>query len=357
MRAGTAALAAAALLIGGCGGGSAEKRPAGKQPAEGEAAGTPFRVGLVFDVGGKGDRSFNDSAVEGMKRAEADFGVTVSDFEPGQDADREVGLRKLAARGYDVVVAVGFLFTDAIEAVAADFPDVRFVIVDGRVEGMPNVASVVFREQEGSFLVGALAALKSKTGTVGFVGGMDVPLIHRFEAGYVAGVHHVRPDVKVLIGYAGVRPEAFADPVRGKEIALAQIGQGADVVFHAAGVTGLGVIEAARERGKLAIGVDSNQNAVAPGTVLTSMVKRVDNAVYREIADAVHGDFRGGIVELGLAEDGVGFALDDDNRALVPEAMVARVNALRDSIVAGEIAVPSGTGRGGGAKAPRARLR
>lgn len=330
---------ALASALGACGGGG-ERTPA----EEG------FRVGLVFDVGGKGDRSFNDSAVQGLERARTDFGVTVSDFEPGQDADREVGLRKLAARGYDVVVAVGFLFTDAVRSVAADFPRVSFVLIDGRVEGAANVASVLFREQEGSFLVGALAALKSETGTLGFVGGMDVPLIHRFEAGYVAGARHVRPDVKVLVGYAGVRPEAFADPVRGKEIALSQIDQGADIVFHAAGVTGLGVIEAARERGRLAIGVDSNQNDVAPGTVLTSMVKRVDNAVYREVAAAVGGDFHGGVEELGLAEEGVGFAVDEHNRALLPEALLERAAALRDSIVAGTIVVPRETGRGGGAR-------
>jgi basic membrane protein A len=186
---------------------------------------------------------------------------------------------------------------------------------------------------------------------------MDVPLIHKFEAGYVAGVRHVRPDVQVLVGYAGVRPEAFADPVRGKEIALSQIDQGADVVFHAAGVTGLGVIEAARERGRLAIGVDSNQNDVAPGTVLTSMVKRVDHAEYREIAAAVRGEFRGGVVELGLAEDGVGFAVDEHNRALLPDDLLRRASALRDSIVAGAIEVPFGTGRGGGERAPRAPRR
>jgi basic membrane protein A len=314
---------ALASALGACGGGG-ERTPA----EEG------FRVGLVFDVGGKGDRSFNDSAVQGLERARTDFGVTVSDFEPGQDADR----------------AVGFLFTDAVRSVAADFPRVSFVLIDGRVEGAANVASVLFREQEGSFLVGALAALKSETGTLGFVGGMDVPLIHRFEAGYVAGARHVRPDVKVLVGYAGVRPEAFADPVRGKEIALSQIDQGADIVFHAAGVTGLGVIEAARERGRLAIGVDSNQNDVAPGTVLTSMVKRVDNAVYREVAAAVGGDFHGGVEELGLAEEGVGFAVDEHNRALLPEALLERAAALRDSIVAGTIVVPRETGRGGGAR-------
>jgi basic membrane protein A len=326
---------AAALLLAGCGGAERE----GAKPA------SAFRVGLVFDVGGKGDRSFNDSAYEGLMRAARDFPVTVSDFEPGQDADRETGLRKLAARGYDLVIGVGFLFTDAIRAVAADHPDVHFVLVDGRVDDLPNVASLLFREHEGSFLVGALAGMKTASGTVGFVGGMDVPLIHKFEAGYRAGVEHVRPGARVLVGYAGVRPEAFADPVRGKEIALSQYDQGADVIFHAAGVTGLGVIEAAKERGRLAIGVDSNQNGVAPGFVLTSMIKRVDVAIYGEIQASLSGAFRGGVVELGLAEDGVGFSVDEHNRELLSAAMLERAAALTDSVVAGRIVVPFETGR------------
>jgi basic membrane protein A len=327
---------AAALALAGCGGGG------GGEDAE---AGQLFRVGLVFDVGGKGDKSFNDSAYEGVLRAQRDFGIEFADFEPGQDADRETGLRKLAARGYDVVVGVGFLFADAIRAVAVDYPGVHFVLVDGRVDDLPNVASIVFREQEGSFLVGALAARTSATGTIGFVGGMDVPLIHRFEAGYRAGAVHERPDTKVLVGYAGVRPEAFADPVRGKEIALSQISRGADVIFHASGVTGLGVIEAAREQGKYAIGVDANQNGVAPGTVLTSMIKRVDVAIWRFIGDSVRGEFRGGLVEFGLGEDGVGWALDENNEALVPPDARDRLAALADSIASGAIVVPATTGR------------
>ena len=317
--------------------------------AGGQKAGAPktgaMRVGLVFDVGGKGDKSFNDSAYEGLMRAKSHLPIEVADFEPGADVDREVGLRKLASRNYDLVIGVGFLFTDAIRAVAKDHPNVRFALVDGRIDDLPNVTSLLFREQEGSFLVGALAAMASKSGTVGFVGGMDVPLIHKFEAGYRAGVAHVRPATSVLVGYAGVRPEAFSDPVRGKEIALSQIAQGADVVFHASGVTGLGVIEAARERGVLAIGVDSNQDGVAPGTVLTSMIKRVDVAIERTI-DAVHeGRFQAGVVEFGLAQEGVGFSVDEHNRALLTPEMLAVAAALRDSVVAGQITVPVETGR------------
>lgn len=324
----------AVALAMGCGGG-------GEYQSEGDE----FRVGMVFDVGGKGDKSFNDSAYEGMMRAAGELPIRVSEFEPGQDADRELGLRKLAARGYDVVIGVGFLFTDAIRSVAGDYADVSFVLVDGYITDLPNVASLVFREHEGSFLVGALGALASHSGVLGFVGGMDVPLIHKFEAGYRAGAQHVRSETRVLVGYAGVRPEAFADPVRGKEIALSQIGQGADVIFHASGVTGLGVIEAAREKGKLAIGVDSNQNGVAPGTVLTSMIKRVDNAVYRMILDAHRGEFQGGLVEFGLAEEGIGFAVDEHNRSLLTDAMLERATELSDSILGGWISVPSETGR------------
>ncbi len=336
-RTALAIILATTLAVTGCGSGSGS---GGEETAEGV-----YRVGLVFDVGGKGDRSFNDSAWEGVQRAAREFPIKVSDFEPGQDADREVGLRKLASRGYDMVIGVGFLFTESIRSVATDFPDVKFVLVDGVIVDQDNVASLVFREHEGSFLVGAIAAMQSESGKLGFVGGMDVSLIHKFQAGFEAGARHVRPDVDVLVGYAGVRPEAFADPVRGKEIALSQFDRGADIVFHAAGVTGLGVIEAARERDRLAIGVDSNQNHVAPGHVLTSMIKRVDNAIHAEIAAGVTGTFQGGLVEFGLAEEGVGYSVDEHNRALLDEATVRRAEALRDSIIAGAIEVPFEAGR------------
>jgi basic membrane protein A len=313
--------------------------------AEQSAGQRSFRAGMVFDVGGRGDKSFNDGAHEGMMRAARAIPMETADFEPGHHADRDVGLRRLAEHGFDVVIGVGFLFAESIRSVAPDFPDVAFVLVDGHIEDLPNVASLVFREEEGAFLVGALAAMTTKTGTLGFVGGMDVALIHKFEAGYRAGAARVRSDIRVLAGYAGVRPEAFADPVRGKEIALSQIGRGADVIFHASGVTGLGVIEAARERGVYAIGVDSNQNPVAPGTMLTSMLKRVDVAVEKEILAVHRGEFRGGLVELGLREEGVGYALDEHNRDLLTPDMIARAQALADSIIAGEIMVPRETRR------------
>ncbi len=325
-------LLAAFMLLPGCGGGAPEQNTGA------------LKAGMVFDVGGKGDKSFNDSAYRGLLRAADDFAVEHTEFEPGQDADRETGLRKLAQAGYDVIVGVGFLFSEAIRTVAADYPDVRFACVDFDARPgetlSPNLAGLRFREEEGSFLVGVMAAMKSETGRIGFVGGMDVPLIHRFEAGYIAGAQYVNPDVSVTVAYAGSSPQAFADPARGKELALLQYGRGVDVIYHAAGSTGLGVIEAAREAGRLAIGVDSNQNYVAPGTVLTSMVKRVDNAVYAIVQSVHEGTFVGGVHEFGLAEDGVAYAVDDYNRALITDEMVARVEEARAGIIAGEISVP-----------------
>ena len=299
-----------------------------------------LRVGMVFDIGGKGDRSFNDSAYRGLTRAKEEFGITAVEFEPGQDSDREQGLRKLAERGFDLIIGVGFLFTDSIDHVAADYPDVHFAIVDGKVEGKGNVASLLFREEEGSYLVGALAALKSESGVIGFIGGMEVALIKRFEAGYRAGARAVRPDVKLLVAYAGVTPSAFADPVKGKELALSQIGRGADVIFHASGTTGNGVIEAARDRGAYAIGVDSNQNHMAPGFVLTSMEKRVDRAVYETIRALKEGRFGGGVHEFGLDSEGVGYTLDEHNETILSAAPRAVADSLAGEIVAGRIRVP-----------------
>ncbi len=299
-----------------------------------------LRIGMVFDIGGKGDRSFNDSAYRGLTQARDEFGVSVVEFEPGQDSDREQGLRKLASRGFDLVIGVGFLFTESIRAVGADYPEVHFALVDGYVDGIPNVASLLFREEEGSFLVGALAALKSESGVIGFVGGMEVALIRKFEAGYRAGAQAVRPDVKVLVNYAGVTPSAFADPVKGKELTLSQIGRGADVIFHASGTTGNGVIEAARLKGVYAIGVDSNQNHMAPGTMLTSMVKDVDQAVYETIKGLVEGRFSGGIHEFGLKEEGLSYSIDEHNQALLDAEMLAIVDSLAAEIIAGHIQVP-----------------
>jgi basic membrane protein A len=270
-------------------------------------------------------------------------------METGEGSDRESGLRMLAAEGMDLVIGPGFIFTDDLTALAQEYPGVHFAGVDyavsldsaGRpVPPPPNLAALEFREAEGSFLVGALAALVGGSKKVGFVGGMDSPQIHRFEAGYAAGVEAVCPDCQVLAQYAGVTPDAFRDPGRGKELALSQYQQGVNVVYHASGSTGLGVFEAARSLHKLAIGVDSDQFDEAPGFVLSSMEKRVDNAVYDAIRRTQEGRFAGGIYELGLAEDGVGYVYDEHNRALIPDSVHARLEQLKADIVAGRIRVP-----------------
>ncbi len=315
------------------------------RPQEGQAGSAErFRVGMVFDVGGKGDKSFNDSAYRGMLHAADEFGIDYTEFEPGQDADRETGLRKLAQAGYDVIVGVGFLFSDAIKKVAQDYPEIEFACVDYDVRPgeqlPPNLAGLKFREEEGSFLVGILAAMFSETGRIGFVGGMDIPLIHKFEAGYIAGAKHANPGISVTVAYAGTTPQAFADPARGKELALLQYGRGVDVIYHASGSTGNGVIGAAKESGMYAIGVDSNQNYMAPGHVLTSMVKRVDNSVYMTIKAAIEGDFTGGLREFGLEEDGVAYAIDEHNESMISDEMIAAVEEAKAAIIAGEIVVP-----------------
>jgi basic membrane protein A and related proteins len=305
-----------------------------------------LRVGLVLDVGGLGDKSFNDAAHRGLTRAAEELDVEVRFVEPGDGSDREAALRQLAAGGFDLVFGVGFIFTDDIRAAATRFPAVKFACIDySVVPGQPpppdNLVGLRFREEEGSFLVGALAAMVSTTRRLGFVGGMDIPLIHKFEAGYRAGVKEVCPTCEVYAAYAGTEPRAFADPTTGKELALAQYGRGADVIFHASGKTGAGVFNAARERGRLAIGVDSDQHHEAPCCVLTSMVKGVDVAVYETIRAVAAGEFRGGIVELGLAEDGVGYVDDERNARWITPEIRARLGELRRRVVAGEIVVPS----------------
>lgn len=313
-------------------------------------AGDGLDVGIVFDVGGRGDKSFNDGAYFGAERAARELGARVRFIEPGEGTDREAGLRLLAAEGMDLVIGVGFIFTDDLTLLAREYPNVAFAGVDYSIQTdaagtpvppPPNLAALKFREEEGSFLVGALAALVGGSKRVGFVGGMDIPLIHKFEAGYRAGVRHVCPDCTVIVQYAGVTPEAFSNPGRGKELALSQYQSGANVIFHASGSTGLGVFEAARATNRLAIGVDADQYAEAPGYVLTSMVKGVDAAVFDAIRRVQEGTFTGGIFEFGLAEGGVDYVYDDNNRALIPDEARRRVEALRDSIVAGHITVPS----------------
>lgn len=306
-------------------------------------------VGIVFDMGGRGDKSFNDGAYLGGERAARELGAQVRFIEPGDGSDREAGLRLLAAEGMDIVFGIGFIFSDDIWQLAEEYPNTKFAGIDfAKVDasGNPltppaNLAALKFREEEGSFLVGAIAALVSKSKKVGFVGGMNFPLIHKFEAGYRAGVASVCRQCTIVSQYAGVTPEAFRNPGRGKELALSQYGQGVDVIFHASGSTGLGVFEAARQTGKLAIGVDADQYAEAPGHILTSMVKGVDVAVFEATRWTKEGTFRGGIHELGLKEGGVGYVYDDNNRSLIPPAVIARIEQLKQEIIAGRIKVPS----------------
>ncbi len=322
-------------------------------------AAEPLLVGLVFDIGGKGDKSFNDSASRGLAWAAADFEIKRIELEPGVDADREVNLRNLAMIGYDLIIGVGFLFTDGISTVADEFPDTKFAIVDGFIPDKPNVMSLLFPEPHGSFLVGIIAGLKAQEDgkdTVGFVGGMNIPLIHGFEAGYIAGVHYVYPEAKVLSAYAGDTPVAFADPVKGKELALSQYDAGAWIIYHASGLTGAGVFEAAKERKRYVIGVDSNQNYMGyieetgESFGLTSMLKQVDVSIYLAIKAAVEGTFKGGIEVFGLDRtvtigdvtySGVGYAIDKYNEDLVSAEMIAKVEEAKAKIISGEIVVPT----------------
>jgi basic membrane protein A and related proteins len=306
-------------------------------------------VGIVFDMGGRGDKSFNDGAYLGGERASRELKAQVRFIEPGDGSDREAGLRLLAAEGMDIVFGVGFIFSDDLWQLAQEYPNTKFAGIDfAKVDDQgnaltppPNLAALKFREEEGSFLVGAIAALVSKSKKVGFVGGMNFPLIHKFEAGYRAGVASVCRQCTIVSQYAGVTPEAFRNPGRGKELALSQYGQGVDVIFHASGSTGLGVFEAARQTGKFAIGVDADQYNEAPGYVLTSMVKGVDVAVFEATKWTQDGAFKGGIYQLGLKEGGVGYIYDDNNRSLIPPAVIARVEQLKQEIIAGRIKVPS----------------
>ncbi len=305
------------------------------------------KVGLVFDVGGRGDKSFNDAAYRGLEEAKQKLGVDFEYLEPGAGADREAALRQLASRPeVGLIFGIGFIFTDDITAIARDFPEKRFACVDYTVDSTrplpPNLVALEFKEEEGSFLVGALAALVSKSQVIGFVGGMESPLIKKFEVAYRAGAHFVRPNCRVLVGYAGVTGEAFKNPGKGKELALGQYDQGADIIYHASGVTGLGVIEAARVRHKLVIGVDSDQYHEAPGYVLTSMTKVVDKAVFEIIRSFKESRFEGGrVVTFGLRSNGVDYVYDEHNKSLIPPAVRDSVEAIRARIIAGDIIVPS----------------
>lgn len=310
-----------------------------------------IRVGIVFDIGGKNDRSFNAAAWDGVQRAEKDLGICLYDVEPGNPTSIEPAMRAFAEKNFDLIIGVGFAQGPIMQKVAVDFPNIKFAIVDGVITGkdgkpLENVASLVFREHEGSYLVGMIAASKSKTGTLGFVGGMDIPLIHRFKTGYEEGAKSVNPNVRVVSNFVGVTDAAWNNPGKGKELALSQIEKGADVIFTAAGNSGLGAFDAVEQYGKtnneankFVIGVDSNQNGVKPGFVLTSMVKRVDNAVYDVVKEVLGNKFNGGFHVFGLDKDGVAYSIDDNNRALIPQDVIQKVEEARRKIGSGEIKV------------------
>lgn len=316
-----------------------------------------IRVGIVFDIGGKDDRSFNASAWAGVKCAETGtwpdgsncgkpaLNIVARDIEPGNPTSIEPAMRAFAERGYDLIIGVGFAQTPIMELVAKDYPNIKFAIVDGD-SALPNVALLKFKEHEGSYLVGMLAAKANKTGTIGFLGGMDIGLIHRFGTGYEEGARAVKPDIRVIKNYVGVTDAAWNNPGKGKELALAQISKGADVIFTAAGNSGLGAFDAVEQAGKvdgraahLVIGVDANQNMVKPGFVLTSMLKRVDNSVYSIIEDVVNGKFQAGLHVYGLDKDGVAYAMDEYNKPLITPEMLQQVEEARQKIMSGEIKV------------------
>ncbi len=293
---------------------------------------------VVYDLGGKNDKSFNESAYTGAERFKKETGVEYKDFEIQNDAQREQAMRRFARDGHNPVVVIGFSQAAALEKVSKEFPDTKFAIVDMVVE-QPNVRSILFSEHEGSYLVGVMAAKASKSGKVGFIGGMDIPLIRKFACGYVQGVKSVNPDAEVFQNMTGTTGAAWNDPVKGAELAKSQIDRGADVVYHAAGGTGIGVLQAAADAGALGIGVDSNQNGMHPGKVLTSMLKRVDNAVYDAFMDVKNDKWSAGFDVKGLKEDGVGYAMDDNNKPIVNDDMVAAVEAAAASIKSGEVKV------------------
>jgi basic membrane protein A len=331
----------ATMLISGCG---KKEEPTA---AEGDKK---VKVGLVFDVGGRGDKSFNDAAYAGLEKARTEYGdkIEIKYLEPtGGGENREALMRLLAQEKCDIIFGVGFIFTDTVAKVAKDFPQTKFGLIDGYVPDLKdssNISCLLFKEQEGSFLVGAAAALKSKTGKVGFVGGMQIPTIEKFEAGYMAGAKYVNPNIVVVSDYIGTTGEAFKDPVKGKELTLKQIKDGVDVVYHASGASGVGVLEAAASQKILAIGVDSDQSLTATDAqrpyILTSMLKRVDTSVLNTITSVIDKKFKGGYQEFGLKDNGVTYAENEYNKTLIGD-IKSKLEEIKAKIVSGEIKVPT----------------
>lgn len=303
------------------------------------ARGAEFKVGLVLDRGGKDDKSFNASAYEGGQEAKKKLGIYLKYVEASDDNAFEPMLRSFAQHDFDLIIGIGFAQKEAIKKIAAQFPQKHFAIVDAQVD-LPNVRSLLFEEHEGAYLMGAIAAMTSKTGKVGFLGGMDIPLIRRFALAYDAGAKKINPNISVVDNYVGVTSEAWNNPPKGKELAVAQYDGGADIIFAAAGASGLGAFDAAEEKNKLVMGCDSDQNWVKPGHVLTSMLKRVDVAVFSTIEDAKDGKFSSGVKKFGLANKGVDFAQDNYNAMLLTDDVRKRAEELKAEIIAGKIDVP-----------------
>lgn len=303
-----------------------------------------IKVGLVFDIGGRGDKSFNDAAYKGLEEAKTKLGIDFESIDPGDGSDRESALRKLASRkDIGLIFGVGFIFTEDINNIAKEFPYKKFACIDYSVDPtksiLPNVQAVEFREEEGSFLVGALAGMITKTNKVGFIGGMESSLIRKFETGYEQGVKYSNPECKVLSAYVSVSPEGFKNPGKAKEIALNQISSGADIIYHASGLSGLGLFEAAREKNILAIGVDMDQEKEAPGFVLTSMVKQVDEAVFQTIKEFKDNNFKGGIKIYGLKDNGISYVFNESNKKFISPEVNGKMQDIRNKIISGEIIV------------------
>jgi len=311
---------------------------AGAAPLATSAGAEDFLPAVVYDMGGKFDKSFNQAAFDGAERFKAETGIEYREFEVTNPSQREQAIRNMARRGATIVIGIGYAQAAAVEKVAMEFPNVKFTLIDGVVD-LPNVQSVVFKEHEGSFLVGMAAAMASKTGKVGFIGGMDIPLIRKFALGYEEGAKYVDADIRVYQNMTGTTPSAWNDPTKGGELARSQFDRGVDVIYAAAGGTGVGVYQAAKDSGKLAIGVDSNQNYIHPGTMLTSMTKRVDVAIYDAWKTAMAGTWQAGFKVLGLAEEGVGYAVDEYNEHLLTADMRRRLDQARDDIISGKLKV------------------
>lgn len=298
-----------------------------------------IKVGLVLDKGGKDDKSFNSAAYEGAQKAVSDLKIDLKYVEATDINALENLHRQFAQKKYDLIIGIGFAQTEAVKKIAAQFPQTHFALVDGELN-LPNVRSLLFEEHQGSFLVGAIAALKSKSNKIGFVGGMDIPLIRRFSVGYAAGIKYIKPKAQLIENYVGVTGEAWTNPAKAKALALSQISSGVEIIFVAAGASGSGVFDAVEEKKKLAIGVDSNQNWMRPGFILTSMLKRVDLAVYKVIEDSVKNKFTGGVVRNGLADKGIDYALDQYNEKLLTADIRTQIEDIKKKIISGQIQVP-----------------